>query len=289
MRTRTISRANALVARTAQLVVATAALVVAPIAHADLVDIVNDIRSAGCDRRTPARVRVASAPSLDAAARLVARGAELGKALEQSSYRATRSTSIDIGGVANDAAIREVLADGFCEAVNNASYTAIGTYARGDRFWIVLAAPFTPLEATDAGPAAERVLALVNEARAEDRRCGRRRFGATHPLRLSDTLTRAAAAHATDMARGGYMGHRGSDGSNVGERANRAGYQWRAVGENVAAGQQDADTVVRSWLESPGHCENIMGPQFTEMGIAYESAPRSELRILWAQVFAAPR
>jgi uncharacterized protein YkwD len=46
---------------------------------------------------------------------------------------------------------------------------------------------------------------------------------------------------------------------------------------------------VKEWLESPGHCANIMGPQFTEMGVAVVGTPQSDLRIVWAQVFAAPR
>ena len=69
----------------------------------------------------------------------------------------------------------------------------------------------------------------------------------------------------------------------------RAGYVWRSVGENVAAGQPDAETVVKAWLDSPGHCENIMSPNFREMGVAFATAPQGELRILWAQEFAAPQ
>jgi uncharacterized protein YkwD len=111
-------------------------------------------------------------------------------------------------------------------------------------------------------------------------------MSATHALTLSTTLTKAAAAQAADMAAHNYMGHRGSDGSEVGERVRRAGYAWRSVGENVAAGQPDADTVVEAWLDSPGHCENLMGTQFREMGVAFVLAPQSDLRILWAQVFA---
>jgi uncharacterized protein YkwD len=114
-------------------------------------------------------------------------------------------------------------------------------------------------------------------------------MSATHALTLSASLTRASAAHAADMAENSFMGHRGSDGSEVGVRATRAGYRWRAVGENVAAGQANAEAVVKSWLDSPGHCVNIMGPQFTEMGVAFAAAARSDLRILWAQVFAAPQ
>ncbi len=272
-----------------RVIVATVALLLSQAAAADLVDIVNDIRGAGCGRRAPAKEQVRSDSALDTVARLVARGAELGAALSQASYPAAKSTVINIGGAADDAAIREVLADGFCAAVNDRTYTAVGTYLGGNAFWLVLAAPSNRLGVGDAQGAAERVLELVNDARAKARRCGGRRLSAVPPLALSDTLSEAAAAHAADMAASGVMSHRGSDGSNAGERVTRVGYSWRAYGENVAAGQQDADAVVESWLESPGHCTNIMGAQFTEMGVAFELAPQSPLRILWAQVFAAPR
>jgi len=258
-------------------------------AQAEVAGVVNDIRSTGCKRRAPAATRVTSDAMLDAAAGLIARGSELDAALIKSGFRATSATSINIGGVTGDAAIREVLADGFCDKVNNAAYTAIGTYARGNEFWLVLTERFEPVAAKDASAVAERVLALVNEARAHQRRCGRKKMSATHALTLSATLTKAAAAQAADMAAHNYMGHRGSDGSEVGVRVTRTGYRWRSVGENVAAGQPDAETVVKAWLDSPGHCENLMSANFREMGVAFVAAPQSDLRILWAQVFAAPQ
>jgi uncharacterized protein YkwD len=270
-------------------ILATVGLLLAQTARAELIDIVNDIRSTGCARRAPAETRVASDAALDAAARLIARGGELDAALAQAGYRATSATSINIGGAVGDDAIREVLEDGFCDKVNNDAYTAVGTYVRGNELWLVLAARFTAPGEGDLQAVAERVLVLVNDARKQDRRCGRQRLRATHALTLSATLMQAAAAHAADMAANGYMGHRGSDGSEAAERVTRAGDGWRAVGENVAAGQPDAETVVTAWLDSPGHCANLMGPQFTEMGVAFVVAPQSDLRILWAQVFAAPR
>jgi uncharacterized protein YkwD len=273
--------------RSVRVVLAGIALLFARAAAADVVAIANELRAAGCGRAATAPFNTDTA--LAAAARLVARGAELAAALEQAGYRASRSTLINIGGAADDAAVREVLADGFCDSIGNAAFTTAGAYERGKEFWLVLAAPFAPAAPGHAQTAEARVLELVNAARAEGRRCGRRRFEPARPLALSALLTRAAAAHAADMAANGFMGHEGSDGSTAGERVNRAGYRWRSVGENVAAGQPDADAVVESWLDSPGHCANIMSPQFTEMGVAFVSAPRSELRILWAQVFAARR
>src|SRR5262245_22615451 len=268
---------------------AVALLLMSSSAHAQLADIVNDIRSSGCKRRAPVATRVTSDAALSTAAGLIARGSELEAALTKSGYAATSATSINIGGVTSDAAIREVLADGFCDKVNNAAYTSIGTYVRDKEFWLVLAESFEPVAAKDASAVAQRVLALVNEARAHQRRCGRKKMSATHALTLSPILTKAAAVQAADMAANNFMGHRGTDGSEVGVRVTRTGYRWSSVGENVAAGQPDAETVVQAWIDSPGHCENLMSPNFREMGIAFVAAPQSELRMLWAQVFGTPQ
>jgi uncharacterized protein YkwD len=108
-------------------------------------------------------------------------------------------------------------------------------------------------------------------------------------LTVNDTLTRAALAHSQDMAKRGHASHDGSDGSSPGDRATRAGYAWRSVGENVAAGQLDADEVMRGWLSSPHHCENVMAPQFTELGLAFAVNPKAEQGIYWTQLFGKPR
>lgn len=69
----------------------------------------------------------------------------------------------------------------------------------------------------------------------------------------------------------------------------RAGYSWKAVAENVAAGQSTAEEAVRTWLESPGHCENLMSPGYSETGIAHAINREAEKGIYWVQVFATPR
>jgi uncharacterized protein YkwD len=91
------------------------------------------------------------------------------------------------------------------------------------------------------------------------------------------------------MANKKFFDHRGSDGSTVGPRAARVGYKWRTVGENIAVGVETPEDVVQGWLDSPGHCANIMAPGFTEMGIAFVVDRKSEAGIYWTQVFAAPR
>jgi uncharacterized protein YkwD len=62
------------------------------------------------------------------------------------------------------------------------------------------------------------------------------------------------------------------------------------VGENIASGQRTVEDAVASWLDSPGHCANIMNPAFTDMGAAYAIDPRNRNRTAyWTQVFGTPR
>jgi uncharacterized protein YkwD len=75
----------------------------------------------------------------------------------------------------------------------------------------------------------------------------------------------------------------------VGDRALQAGYRWRRIAENIAAGQESGDEAVAGWLASPGHCANIMNGRFTEMGAAYAiHNARESPRVYWTQVFGAP-
>jgi uncharacterized protein YkwD len=131
------------------------------------------------------------------------------------------------------------------------------------------------------------VLALVNEARARGGDCGPHGvFAPTHPVRWEPRLAVAAEQHARDLRDNvGTGSHTGSDGSDVVERVERTGYRWSWVAENVAwsvGGEMTPDEVVAGWLASPGHCRNILSPNFPETGVGKAGA-------YWVQVFAAPQ
>lgn len=130
----------------------------------------------------------------------------------------------------------------------------------------------------------EEMLELVNKARVEKRRCGGTRHDAVRPLRWDDKLAHAAQKHANDMADNDFFDHTGSDKSSVVDRIEREKYLWRTVGENVAMGPRSVGEAVQGWLDSPGHCSNIMNGDFTEMGAALSHDGK-----YWVQVFAAPR
>ncbi len=117
------------------------------------------------------------------------------------------------------------------------------------------------------GTEAARVLTLINQARAN---------AGLVPLAASAQLTAAAQAHANDMARNGVgIGHTGSDGSTPAARIVRAGYgtySWGPlVGENWAA-LFTVDASVSAWLGDAPHRENILKPEYREIGIGVVSS-----------------
>ena len=104
-------------------------------------------------------------------------------------------------------------------------------------------------------------------------------------------LESVAREHAEDMAWRGRMEHAGGDGSTPAERATRIGYRWLRVAENVAAGQATPEEAVASWLDSAGHCANLMDPAYTETGVGVAAAAAGEdgpRWTYWAQVFGRP-
>ena len=260
-------------------------------------------RAGESDTAAPAATAAALAPlaihpQLDAAAAALSRnpggpGRPLNEVLRSAGYRATHSMFLQVSGVASAAALARFVEQRYCSQITSADWQEIGLHQRFSgtqpQTWLVLASPFTPPSAEQAGAIGARVLALVNLARREARNCGDKPFAATTALKWNDTLERTGLLHAADMAGHSYFSHDGRDGSKPAARATRAGYVWRAVGENIAAGQTTAEAAVQGWIDSPPHCANLMSPQFTEMGVAYSVNLQSAMGIYWAQLFGAPR
>ncbi len=112
------------------------------------------------------------------------------------------------------------------------------------------------------------------------------------PLTLNSQLSATAQGHSEDMAVNDFFSHTGLDGDRLGDRAEQNNYDYRALGENIAAGQRTPAQVVQAWINSPGHRENILNPNFTEIGIGYEflANDRGEVNFnhYWTQVFGRP-
>lgn len=132
----------------------------------------------------------------------------------------------------------------------------------------------------------------VNVARSTPRYCGSRWMPAVPPVRYDPALARAADAHASDMAHRNYFSHKSPEGEDFVSRIRNSGYQGDAGGENLAMGLPDATSVVAGWLDSPGHCENLMERAWTDMGLGYAQAHYpgyTSLFTYWVQEFGQRR
>ena len=253
----------------------------APCARADIVDVVNGVRRAGCGGlrgRLPPLQRQAA---LSEAARRLAAGAELGAAMADAGYRADLAFSAHVRGAASDTQAAQLLTQQYCARLLDAQLAEAGGHEQGRDGWVILAAPARTSALDNPQRVGRRVLALVNAARAQRRNCGAEPMAATAPLAWSEALARAARVHALDMERNDFFDHAGSDGSDPLTRVLRAGYGPRAAGENLAFNQETPEEVVRGWLASPHHCANIMDPRFRELGVAYVISRRREQSIYW--------
>jgi uncharacterized protein YkwD len=259
------------------------------LARASLIDTINDVRARGCDGKRGVSAPLRANRKLDGVAKRISRGERLGNALSKAGYRALHSSSLFMSNADDNADVARTLAQRACGELRDEAVREIGLEKRGDNVWIVLAEPFGAPALGNASAVSERVLKLANQARSRSRRCGGKTFSSAPPLTLAKRLGGAAREHARDMARHNMLAHEGSDGSTPAVRVTREGYSWRTVGENVASGPTTPEEVMQGWLDSPGHCENLMNARFTEMGIAYVVDPKSESGVYWAQVFATPK
>ncbi len=250
--------------------------------------IVNRLRAPGGTCKARAPPLVASGALDDAAARL-ARGAALDAALKAAGYRMTQAQVITVSGHGLRTGLEALLAQRYCPQVGSAKLSEIGVFEGGNQLLIVLAAPFAPKLGLTRQQVAERLLALVNQARAEPRRCGDKSFDTARPLVWNETLETSAAGHANDMASSDYFSHTARDGSTPAQRVSRAGYRYRMTGENIAAGPLSPEAAMTGWLKSPGHCANLMNAGYTEIGVAAAVNSKSAMGVYWVQVFGTPR
>lgn len=126
------------------------------------------------------------------------------------------------------------------------------------------------------------LLDLVNDLRSEGCKCGSTSMPPVGKLSRHTNLDKAAGRHALDMQKNNFFDHTGSDGTDVSQRVTATGYNWQTVGENIAWGYQDIESVFLGWKDSPGHCRNMMNASFKHMGSAHSGK-------YWVQAFARPR
>ena len=248
------------------------------------------LREGGCGGILPPARPLHRVASLDRAAEQWAAGSSLTAAAERSGYQAQAAAGVHISGP--ESSTVQLLRQSSCRTVANPSLHDVGIYQHGLNTWLVLAAASASEPAPAPAPApiqAARTLQLVNEVRARGARCGERSFAPAPPVKSSDTLAGVALGHASDMALHNYFEHEDPAGHSPADRVRAVGYREKLVGENIAYGPKTADEVVQGWLDSPGHCENIMDPRFAEMGIAYAPGKSSKRGLFWVQLLVAPK
>jgi uncharacterized protein YkwD len=102
------------------------------------------------------------------------------------------------------------------------------------------------------------------------------------PLKMNPQLMEAARAHAANMAKQDKLDHVLDEKEPV-DRTKAAGYKSRFVGENIAWNQKSPAQVVAGWMKSEGHRENILRPEYAEIGVAVVRNTKGQP--YWVQVF----
>lgn len=131
-----------------------------------------------------------------------------------------------------------------------------------------------------AGIQAE-ILQRVNALRAAGAMCGSQSYAATTPLNWNNMLLTAATGHSADMAKNNYFSHTSQDGRTFDQRITATGYIFSTAGENIAAGQTSVQNVMTSWINSPGHCQNLMNPTYRDIGVACVRNDAATYRVYW--------
>ena len=111
----------------------------------------------------------------------------------------------------------------------------------------------TPATAATRAQMRAAVVCLINQQRTK------RHLPALHPR---PSLDRSAQRWTNAMIASRRLTH----GPNFAARITATGFDWSAVGENIAAGFATPHDVVGAWIASTGHCANILDPTFADVG-----------------------
>lgn len=106
------------------------------------------------------------------------------------------------------------------------------------------------------------VLDLTNAERAK---------AGLKPLEIDNSLMNSARQKSKDMASNNYFSHTSPTYGSPFDQMKANGITYRSAAENIAMGQRNAEEVVKAWMESPGHRQNILTPSFTHIGIGYDA------------------
>lgn len=132
-------------------------------------------------------------------------------------------------------------------------------------------------DATDAWQMNVQILALCNEQRQNN--------GLEKLMTREDLWEQVAQVRAGEIVN--YFSHTRPNGSNCFSLYDEAGLDYRAAGENIAAGYYGASAVVDGWMNSTGHRANILSESYDYLATGYatgELTVRITARISWRLV-----
>lgn len=136
--------------------------------------------------------------------------------------------------------------------------------------WSVTAqASLTPLE--------KEIVALTNQARQK---------AGLQPLKINLTLVGAARAQCTNMIAANQLSH-AVNGKTLPVRIKNWGYAYKHIGENIAFGDKSATRIMKLWMKSKGHRQNILNKNFNEIGVGVATDRHG--RVYYTQVFGKRR
>lgn len=256
-----------------------------PVHAQDLVQLINAYRAAPAmcaGRLAPALPPLQPKAALGKVS--MAAGRFLQQDLARAGYSALQVEAVGVRGASDPAGVMALLREQHCATLRDPSLQDIGVVPEQGGWSIILAREDVVPPLPSQAQSVRAILAATNRARATSRVCGTQSYPAAPPLVSNAALDQAALAHSSEMAALRYFSHQGQDGSQVGDRAKRAGYNWHHIGENIASGMRTPEEAVAGWVASPGHCANLMNPAFTDMGSGYGKSQESGI-VFWTQVF----
>ena len=132
----------------------------------------------------------------------------------------------------------------------------------------------TPIVASSRAALKRAVVCLIN---------GQRRERGLPRLAANGRLNRSAQRWTNVMVDDRAFTH----GADFASRITAVGFNWSNVGENIATGFATPASVVRAWMASTGHCQNILNPDFRFVGTGVDaaSAGAGEAPGTWTQDF----
>jgi uncharacterized protein YkwD len=208
-------------------------------------------------------------------------GKGVGKRIEEAGYPALQAgENISLESV-NDvkAAVKGWMGSkGHRESILSKAFTdngiGIARSARGEYYYVQVFA-------------AEKITLTDEERKVFDLTNEERKKAKLPALTINPRLMKAARGHSANMAKKGFFEHV-LDGKTWGDRAKDAGYDFEVCGENVGStsGGANSKAMMKWWMESKDHRENIVRDEFTEIGVAAVKA--ADDKVYYTQLFAAP-